>query len=90
MNIDLIKKEVAGALARAYCHPENEKKVLDDALIKSMVEEVMPIFFNPPKTKWDGLCRCGHRHSEHGISHSINYTAGKCSKCVECKNFVSP
>jgi len=33
------------------------------------------------------VCRCGHIHKNHGISNSINYTAGKCSEC-DCKNFV--
>jgi len=33
------------------------------------------------------ICRCGHSHEDHGKSRSINYTHGKCEKCV-CKNFV--
>ncbi len=33
------------------------------------------------------ICRCGHKHKEHTISLSINYTAGNCTKC-DCLNFV--
>jgi len=33
------------------------------------------------------ICQCGHKHSEHGKSYSINYTAGFCSKC-KCCHFI--
>ena len=33
------------------------------------------------------VCRCGHKHKDHSESCSINYTAGKCTKC-DCANFV--
>lgn len=33
------------------------------------------------------LCKCGHRHDEHGPTKSVNYSAGKCS-CCECRGFV--
>jgi hypothetical protein len=38
---------------------------------------------------WDGRCRCGHLHSEHRASNSINYSAGRCSvgEC-RCANFI--
>jgi len=32
--------EIRGALARGYCHPENENKELDSDLINAMVEEI--------------------------------------------------
>jgi hypothetical protein len=32
-------------------------------------------------------CECGHRHNQHGISASINYTAGFCKRC-RCRNFL--
>ena len=38
-------------------------------------------------SSWNGVCRCGHRHSEHGPIISHNYTAGKCSLC-SCEYFV--
>ena len=34
------ENELLGALARGYCHKENEHKVLDATLIKAMAEEV--------------------------------------------------
>lgn len=33
-------------------------------------------------------CRCGHLHKNHLPSHSINYTAGMCSKKCNCMGFV--
>jgi len=33
------------------------------------------------------LCKCGHRHDDHGPTMSVNYTGGKCS-CCECRNFL--
>lgn len=33
------------------------------------------------------LCICGHEHREHLATTSINYTAGRCTKCT-CKNFL--
>ena len=36
-----IEEEVIGALARGYCSPENEKKVLDPDLIEAMTSEVI-------------------------------------------------
>ena len=35
------------------------------------------------------LCNCGHKHRDHGTSHSINYTRGFCSQC-DCENFIMP
>lgn len=41
--------------------------------------------------EWDGLCRCGHKHSDHGNSTSVNYTAGRCSiPGCNCKHFIMP
>lgn len=44
---------------------------------------------NMTKEQTNYKCQCGHLHNEHGESHSINYTAGLCTKC-ECKNFCMP
>jgi hypothetical protein len=41
------------------------------------------------KDNWNGTCICGHLHSEHGPSGSINYTAGRCTiKGCECRHFL--
>jgi hypothetical protein len=41
------------------------------------------------KEKWDGRCVCGHKHSQHGPTGSINYTAGRCSvKGCNCAHFI--
>lgn len=37
-------EQIAEALARGYCSQENSEKELDVALIKSMAEEVYPVF----------------------------------------------
>ncbi len=37
------REEIVGALARGYCSPKNEKKVLDIDLIEGMADEVMKI-----------------------------------------------
>lgn len=44
------------------------------------------------RTKTDAtLCRCGHRHDEHGPTHSINYTAGLCLvRGCKCMNHCTP
>ena len=39
------------------------------------------------KPRWNGWCRCGHAHDDHGFTASINYTAGRCKVC-ECRNFI--
>ena len=41
------------------------------------------------KEKWNGRCCCGHLHSEHHPSSSVNYSAGHCTvgEC-RCKNFL--
>ena len=42
------------------------------------------------KEKWDGQCVCGHKHSEHGPTGSINYTAGRCYvKRCDCQHFIN-
>ena len=33
------------------------------------------------------LCECGHERKHHGKSQSINYTDGKCTKCL-CEHFI--
>jgi len=33
------------------------------------------------------ICKCGHKHKDHSVRYSINYTAGMCRKC-ECENFL--
>lgn len=33
-------------------------------------------------------CECSHRHDEHGMAYSINYSAGFCKKC-ECRRFLT-
>lgn len=38
------------------------------------------------KTGWNGVCKCGHLHDQHGKSPNINYTAGKCKNC-SCAGF---
>lgn len=44
-----------------------------------------------PKSKWDGNCECGHKHSEHGESMSINYSAGCCQiDDCNCAHFLTP
>jgi hypothetical protein len=41
------------------------------------------------KDNWNGTCICGHLHSEHGHSGSINYTAGRCTITgCECRHFL--
>lgn len=42
-----LEKEIAGALARGYTYPENEKKVLDSDLINAMAKEVMKVLDQP-------------------------------------------
>lgn len=38
--------------------------------------------------QWDGVCDCGHKHSEHAKIVSHNYSAGSCSiKGCKCKYF---
>lgn len=39
--------------------------------------------------KQNPMCRCGHRHDQHGKSMSVNYSAGNCAneKC-KCKKFL--
>lgn len=46
-------------------------------------------FLPVKKEKWDGRCQCGHLHSEHGPTGSINYTAGRChvGEC-RCAHFI--
>lgn len=39
------------------------------------------------KQEWNGNCICGHSHSDHGPSGSINYSAGRCSRC-NCLHFI--
>ncbi len=34
----------------------------------------------------NALCGCGHKHVEHSISYSINWSGGMCGLC-ECKHF---
>lgn len=33
------------------------------------------------------ICKCGHKHIDHSVSYSINYTAGVCSEC-DCEHFI--
>lgn len=33
------------------------------------------------------VCECGHKHKEHGLTYSINYSAGMCKKC-KCMRFL--
>lgn len=49
------------------------------------------IYLRAERVAWDGRCRCGHLHSEHSKSTSINYSAGSCSvgEC-RCKHFLMP
>lgn len=44
MEKDAEKAELAGALARAFCHEENKYKVVDATLIQTMVKELLPLF----------------------------------------------
>ena len=39
-----LETQIRQALARGYCHPENEKKVLDPDLIEAMTHEVLESF----------------------------------------------
>lgn len=41
--------DLRGALARGYCHKENENKILDPDLIESMAQEVEKMNDNPIK-----------------------------------------
>ena len=49
------------------------------------------VYVNAERKSWDGRCRCGHLHSEHSKSTSINYSAGCCTvgEC-RCKYFLTP
>lgn len=46
--------------------------------------------FKPERIqKWDGICECGHKHSDHSNVRTVNITAGKCNaKGCNCKYFV--
>lgn len=39
--------------------------------------------------KENPMCRCGHRHDQHGKSRSINFSAGTCEvKECKCERFL--
>lgn len=41
------------------------------------------------KNEWNGRCKCGHLHSQHNPTTSINYTAGRCAVAgCNCRNFI--
>jgi len=41
------------------------------------------------KEIWNGLCNCGHWYDQHGLSFSINYSAGACKeKNCKCSAFI--
>lgn len=67
--------------------------ILVDSEIVDIIRAVEKFNDNPVRKiindKWDGRCRCGHLHSEHRASSSINYSAGRCSigEC-RCANFI--
>jgi hypothetical protein len=72
---------------------DNHNLILLDSEIQEIIRAVEK-FSNHPVRKiindtWDGRCRCGHLHSEHRASNSINYSAGRCSvgEC-RCANFI--
>jgi hypothetical protein len=59
-----MKTQIIQALARGYCSPENEQKVLDPVLIEAMTKELMESF-TPRRTesrreRWRG----GLNHAE--------------------------
>lgn len=59
---------------------------------KTAIPENITDVLERPKTKeqilhQDDVCRCLHARKCHGISHSINYTEGKCEYC-NCKYFI--
>lgn len=39
--------EIRGALARGYCHKENENKILDPNLIEAMAQEIQGLICTP-------------------------------------------
>jgi hypothetical protein len=41
MELDKAMEIIQGAMARGYCHPKNERKVLDPDLIHAMAVEVV-------------------------------------------------
>ena len=47
MNMNYIKvkekEEILGALARGYCYPKNEKKIMDADLIEAMEKEIWKV-----------------------------------------------
>ena len=50
-----METQIREALARGYCHPENENKILDPDLINAMADELLKSF-SPTKA---GMCCCG-------------------------------
>lgn len=83
-----IQIEISQALARGYTYEQNSTKVLDADLISAMTKEVYQVIFPcQNKEKWNGVCKCGHKHDRHGKSFSINFSAGLCKDC-KCKNFI--
>lgn len=74
-----------------------QQELHDNEMMRQYIKELEPYKqmyddkFPAPMPKWDGVCRCGHKHSEHGGTLSINYTAGRCSiKGCDCLNFLMP
>ena len=68
--------EIRGALARGYCHPENENKELDSDLINAMVEEIAALEQGAQKPTTNNA-------TAPVIPIAIGCTAEK-SKCEQC------
>lgn len=72
---------------------DNHDLILVDSEIQDIIHAVEKFNSNPVRKiindNWDGRCRCGHLHSEHRGSNSINYSAGRCSigEC-RCAHFI--
>lgn len=45
------KKEIMQAVARGWCHPETEHKVMDVDLALAITEEILALFPKPQENK---------------------------------------
>ncbi|MDP2363758.1 MAG: hypothetical protein Q8M94_08315 [Ignavibacteria bacterium] len=65
-----MKTQIRQALARGYCSPENEQKVLDPVLIEAMTRELLELF-TPTRTAEISKLRDEMQHREDYIESCL-------------------